>query len=148
MNKIIAESENTSVGTVQVILKDDGAVDVQTTGSKDSSTFVVRHPDGDLEMAVRALGHYLHNEAHSNSKAQAQLVEIKSLLSAALNQDASVFHTHGSFHLEIMRCSACNEQADTDDEDGVQHLKGCAYVAKVDAIARLRLLIGSDQTAS
>lgn len=144
MNKIIAESEHTSVGHVQVVLKDNGAVDVQTTGSKGEETFVVRHPDGDLEMAVRALGHYLHNEAHRHNKAQAQLVEIKSLLGAALNQDATVFHTHGSFHREIMLCSACNEQADTDDEEGIQHLKDCAYIAKVNAMDKLRLLIKTE----
>lgn len=69
MNRIIAEVEGTISGTVRVVQKNDGTIDVCTapTGSED---FTVRHPDGNAMTAVRALAHYLEGEAYRRTKVE------------------------------------------------------------------------------
>lgn len=83
MSTVIAEAEETIVGQVQAVRNENGLYYVQTTGV-DGQEFTIRHPEGDAENAIRALGHYLSGEAYRRKKVEKDLNELKELASIAL----------------------------------------------------------------
>lgn len=91
MSTVIIEVENTISGDIQVVRKENGLYDVQTTGL-DGASFTIRHPDGSAENAICAIGHYLNGEAYRRIKAEASLKELKDLASIAVldNDDKTV----------------------------------------------------------
>lgn len=135
MSKIVAEAEGTKVGVVQVIQHDNGLYDVQTSGTEQSEEFTVRHPQGDGEMAIRALATYLHSEAYSHQKLAAELTQIKDLVRKVLvaGKGADEYHTKGSWNADLVKCAGCQREADVDDEEGIQHADNCPRVIKCEA---------------
>ena len=65
MSILVSEAEKTSIGTVQVYKTEDNLYNV---GVLVESNFVVRHPNCDADSAIRALTHYLNNEAYQHAK--------------------------------------------------------------------------------
>lgn len=63
--KIIAEIEDTKVGTIAVVKNDDGTFSV---GYMIEDIFEVKHPDTDAVGAINALAHYFNSEIYAMKK--------------------------------------------------------------------------------
>lgn len=63
--KIIAEIEDTKVGTIAVVKNDDGTFSV---GYMVEDIFEVKHPDTDAVGAINALAHYFNSEIYAIKK--------------------------------------------------------------------------------
>lgn len=63
--KIIAEIEDTKVGTIAVVKNDDGTFSV---GYMVEDIFEVKHPDTDAVGAINALAHYFNGEIYAMKK--------------------------------------------------------------------------------
>lgn len=63
--KIIAEVEDTKVGTIAVVKNDDGTFSV---GYMVEDIFEVKHPDTDAVGAINALAHYFNSEIYAMKK--------------------------------------------------------------------------------
>lgn len=63
--KIIAEIEDTKVGTIAVVKNDDGTFSV---GYMVEDIFEVKHPDTDAVGAINALAHYFNSEIYAMKK--------------------------------------------------------------------------------
>lgn len=63
--KIIAEIEDTKVGTIAVVKNDDGTFSI---GYMVEDIFEVKHPDTDAVGAINALAHYFNSEIYAMKK--------------------------------------------------------------------------------
>lgn len=63
--KIIAEVEDTKVGTIAVVKNDDGTFSV---GYMVEDIFEAKHPNTDAVGAINALAHYFNGEIYAMKK--------------------------------------------------------------------------------
>ena len=119
MSQIICESEGTVRGTVQVTRTEAGTFDVAT--AEEGGDFEIRHPSGDADSAIRALGHYLHGEAYHRRKAASKLHEMKKLIAVVLAKDYDDMVIIDPNDSTLNICTGCQKWSKIDEEDDIEH---------------------------
>lgn len=139
MSHIICESEGTVRGTVQVTRTEAGTFDVAT--AHEGGDFEIRHPGGDADSAIRALGHYLHGEAYHRRKATSALHEMKKLIAVIYATEYNEMLITDPDDSTLKICAGCHKRSKIGDENDIEHNSRLHIETRREASEILRKMI-------